>query len=347
MALILGPQPLPQVVLSRDIGINAVREAAAAGLVRVSHGAFVVPLTEANGWARDEHLARARVVAAAHRLTADAVFSHESAALVHGLWVLRVPDEVHVIQRRTPRRQTPGLRRHTAELGPEDVVEVHGLRVTSVERTIADCAKYLHPREALVVADSGMRLVVEPDRDDRLATTERTEIVRERLAIEVERGARRGRRQARAIVAVADPFSESPYETVIRWIALSRGLPPPVLQRRFDVRGRRYYTDLCWQLEVTVDGRTVRVLLICEYDGELKYLGEGVDAARVVLAEKQREDDLRTLPDSVVARFDRQDAYQVEDTFRRICAALPSTYVAGLRPVPELAGLAAPRRRTA
>jgi len=349
MSLALGPQPLPRVLLSRDFGVNAVREATASGLVRVSHGAFVEPLSDAGGWESDAHLARARVRAASHRLTGEAVFSHESAALVHGLWLLRPPDEVHVVQRRRPRRQTPGLRRHTGELSAQDVVEVCGLRVTSVERTLADCAKSMRPRDALVVVDSGMRLLVQPRRDQREAAVEPTESLRRRLLEKVEQGPPRGRRQARAVVAHAEPYAESPYESLVRWIAVSHGLPRPVLQARFDVRGNRYYVDLCWYVELCVDGRAVRLTLIVEYDGEGKYLGtaEDVDpaqAARAVLAEKRREDDLRSLPNTHVIRFDRSDTSRPEGAFLRICAPLPPSYVAGLRCVPELTGLTAPRR---
>ena len=351
MAVTLGPRPLPQVVLSRDLGANAAREALARGLLRACHGAFVEPLTEGSSWEEAEHLARAAVVATAHRLNNGAVFSHETAALVHGLWFLRCPTTTHVIQHTKPRRQARTLRRHTGVLPPEDVVEVNGVRVTSIERTVVDCAKTMRPRDALVVADSGLRLLVQPDRDDRRASDERTAAVRERLLAMVEKGARHGRRQARAVIAHADPYSESPYESVLRWIAVSRGLPRPVLQMRFDIRGRTYYTDACWYIEIELDGVTVRRRLIGEYDGDGKYLVETAisastahAAAQAVIAEKRREDDLRSLPDTEVQRFDRHDVADPEATFRRLCAALPASYVAALRPVPELLGLVQPRR---
>ena len=163
----------------------------------------------------------------------------------------------------------------------------------------------------------------------------------------VEQGPPRGRRQARVVVAHADPHAESPYETVLRWVAVSRGMPRPVLQARFDVRGRTYYADLCWSFEVRIDGRTVRIRIVCEYDGDLKYLGHATaaDAARVLLAEKRREDDLRSMPHTIVLRFDRGDASRPDETFQRICAPLPASYVARLRVVPELVGLTAPRLR--
>ncbi|MCM3662353.1 hypothetical protein M3148_15340 [Georgenia satyanarayanai] len=343
MAVSLGPEPLPRVTLSRDFGANAMRDAQRGGLVRVSHGAFVEPLAEASTWAEADHLARARVAATAHRLTGRAVLSHESAALVHGLWLLRAPDQVHVTQEYRPRRQSVALTRHAGTLPPEDVTTVDGCSVTSVERTIVDCAKTLHPRDALVVADSGMRLLLDPRRDEPDAVAERAESLRGRLLALVDHGARHGRVRARAVTAHADPLSESPYETVIRWIAVSRGLPPPVLQMRFDVRGHTYYTDLCWRFDLEVDGSRFLLQLLGEYDGEVKYAVEmAVPAATaraisdVVVAEKRREDDLRSLPHTRVVRFDKKDAYREDATFRRLCASLPASYVATLRPVPAL-----------
>lgn len=345
MAVSLGPEPLPRITLSRDFGANAVRDARRAGLVRVSHGAFVEPLAEASTWAEAEHLARARIAATAHRLTGSAVLSHESAALVHGLWLLRAPDQVHVTQEYRPRRQSVALTRHAGSLPAEDVTEVDGRAVTSVERTIVDCAKALHPRDALVVADSGMRLLLQPRRDRRDAVSGPAETLRAGLLALVEHGARHGRVQARAVLAHADPFSESPYETVIRWIAVSRGLPPPVLQRRFDLRGHTYYTDLCWRFDLDVAGARFLLQLLGEYDGEVKYAARtAVTAATakaisdVVVAEKRREDDLRSLPHTTMVRFDKKDASREEATFRRLCASLPTAYVSTLRPVPALLG---------
>jgi len=350
MPVPVGPRPLPDVVLSRDLGDNASRQAAAHGLVRVLHGAYVAPLANANKWQAAEHLARARVAAVFHRLTNGAVFSHESAALIHGLWLVTAPMTVHVTQQHKPSTRTPTLHRHAGTLMPEDVVEVHGIRVTSVERTVADLAKTLHPRDALILADSALRLLVDPNRDQLSAVRRTTEVVRARLMEKVETGAQHGRRQARVIVAYADPLPESPYESIVRWIALSRGLPRPELQRRFDIRGNTYYTDMYWLFELTVDDRPFRLCLIAEYDGEQKYLG-GVSAddpeaaAQAVLEEKRREDDLRGMADTDVRRFDRRDVQKIEATFRRLCTALPKSYMASLRQVPELIGLARPRAR--
>lgn len=353
MAVELGPKPLPRVFLSSDVGANAVREARRAGLVAVRRGAFVEPLEDASRWDEEEHRAAAAVAAVGRRLRNGAVFTHESAALLHGLWLLHSPEVVHVTQRSTPRRQSPGLRRHTGVVPQDVVTEVSGLRATSVERTVVDCAKSMHPRDALVVADSGMRLLLRPRQARREVIEQGAEELRGRLLAMVETGAIHGRRQARAVIAHADPFSESPYESVIRWVAVSRGLPRPVLQARFRVRGHTYYVDLCWLFELMADGRPFRLRLLGEYDGEQKYGDDGTAgagataraAAQRVIAEKRREDDLRSLPDTVMVRFDRRDAFRDEQTFRRLCERLPASFVAGLEPVPALLRIAAPRAR--
>lgn len=347
MAVRLGRSSLPRVLLSSDLGANAVRQAHRSGLIQVCRGAFTEPLADAPEWATAEHVAAACVAAVARRLRNGAVFSHESAALVHGLWLLHAPDVVHVTQRSKPRRQSTALRRHTGELVPSDVTEVNGLSVTTVERTIVDCAKTMHPKEALVVADSGMRLLLAPRRNQRASTTERVDTLRERLLGLVESGPIHGRRQARAVLTHADPYAESPYETVVRWIAVSRGLPRPILQARFEVHGRVYYTDMCWIFELTVDGQRFRLRLLGEYDGELKYLGDADSAltpaatSRRMIDEKRREDDLRSMPLTSMVRFDRRDTSREEQVFRRLCALLPTVYVAGLAPIPALLGPAA------
>jgi len=70
------------------------------------------------------------------------VLSHDSAAAVHRLKLL-YPDRTYVHV--TTGREGGGSRRtrrviHGARLGPDDVVEVDGVRVTSVARTAADIA---------------------------------------------------------------------------------------------------------------------------------------------------------------------------------------------------------------
>lgn len=69
----------------------------------------------------------------------EAVISHDSALAVYDLSDV-LPSRVHVTIPRTGSRRRRGLRLHTQQLDPADVVKREGLRVTSVPRTIADVA---------------------------------------------------------------------------------------------------------------------------------------------------------------------------------------------------------------
>lgn len=100
-------------------------------------------------------LALARVAGVARRLRAPVVFSHVSAALLWGLPLLRTPAHVHVMHpSRASARSDGAIVRHTARLDDDDVRSVAGVRVTSLERTLLDCAAMLAPVAGLVVADA-------------------------------------------------------------------------------------------------------------------------------------------------------------------------------------------------
>jgi predicted transcriptional regulator of viral defense system len=68
-----------------------------------------------------------------------AVVGFQSALYVYELSDL-IPDEIHLILPRTSSRRRPGIRMHTTHLTQEEITLVEGLRITSVARTISDCA---------------------------------------------------------------------------------------------------------------------------------------------------------------------------------------------------------------
>lgn len=347
MAVSITPKELPTVLLSRELGKNATRQAASAGLVQVAHGVFVDPLDDDEPpWHKEEHLALARVAGVVRRTTARPVFSHRTAALLHGLWLVDDDTRVHTSQRRQPSRTVPGRVRHVRNLAPGDITEVNGLRTTTIERTIVDCAKTMHPKHALVVADSGMRALISPRRNSPRRTAKEAADLRARLFAMVEEGDRRNLRRARAVVTWADPLSESPYETVLRWIAASRGLPRPTLQPRYEIDGYVYYPDMRWRLPVTEHGvLTETITQLGEYDGETKYVPDDPDGTTArrqlsqrVMAERRRQNRLTSLPRTSLERFDRSDLSDEEAVFRRLCRPFPAGWLATLRPVPELRG---------
>jgi hypothetical protein len=217
--------------------------------------------------------------AAAHALTSDAVMSHASAAVLHGLTLWDVPlGRVHLTRDRATGGRCTALRHvHTAGLDDSEVTEVDGIAVTTVDRTLADLARTLPFEPALVVADAALH---------RHWTTSAA------FVDAVARAAgRRGSPRARRVAEAADLRSESVGETRSR-IAIARaGLPAPTLQYEVPEIGAR--TDFYWP-----EFRTVG-----EFDGKIKYgraLRPGQSASDVVYAEKRREDALRDLGFKVV-----------------------------------------------
>ncbi len=210
------------------------------------------------------------------RLGPGAVISHVSAAVLHGLPIWKVPlPRVHVTRDasgggRVGRR----LHLHASRLEFGDVIDVDGVAVTSVARTLVDVARSAPFEQAVVIADAALAArLVAPD---------------ELLAVQARSAGRRGGPAARRVLTFADGRSESVGESRSRVGLWRAGLPPPVLQ--WEVRssdgafiGR---VDFGWPEHGAVG----------EFDGRAKYgrlLRPGQDPADAVFEEKLREDALR------------------------------------------------------
>jgi predicted transcriptional regulator of viral defense system len=249
-------------------------------MVRIGPGAYLPAEQVRRLGTADAHRVLAR--AALERLGDDAVLSHASAALVHGLpdWGLRRD----VVQVTRPRdgggRVGARVRVRTAPLAPDEVVLVDGLPTTAVARTVVDVLREVPFEVGVVVADAALHAGAVTPADLRTS-----------LASAVRRP---GVARARRVVAFADGRSESVGESRSR-VALARcGLPAPDLQTVVLDGGRRFVarTDFLWPEHATVG----------EFDGMVKYAGGASDRppSRVVSAEKLREDALRDLGLEVV-----------------------------------------------
>lgn len=242
-------------------------------LVIVRRGAYL-PAGGVPRHAEERHVLS--VMAALPELAPDAVVSHVSAALLHGMPIWDVAlGRVHVTRsRRSGARRGSSSHVHAAPLDTDEIADVNGIAVTGPARTVVDLARSLPFEHAVVVADGALRLGLVTPHD---------------LAGALARSARRpGSPGARRVMAFADGLSESAGESRSR-VALDRaGLPAPVLQ--WSVRsssgvwlGR---TDFWWPEHRTVG----------EFDGRAKYgrlLRPGQDPGEVVFEEKRREDALR------------------------------------------------------
>jgi Protein of unknown function (DUF559)/Transcriptional regulator, AbiEi antitoxin len=182
----------------------------------------------------------------------DSIASHQSAARIHGLDLLRpVPDNVVTLtrppSRRTGRPGSRGIVFHTAALPSEHVTRSLGASVTTVARTVMDLARLLPFMDAVVTADSALR--------QGLST--KPELLR--VADSCVRWP--GVSQALTAVAFADARAESVLESCARVVFGKSGLEPADLQVTFRGPGYVYRGDFYWPAHRT----------IAEADGMAKY----------------------------------------------------------------------------
>jgi hypothetical protein len=229
------------------------------------------------------------------------VLSHVSAAVLHALpvWTERL---THVQVTRTDGR---GKRRgnvhvHVAPLRDDEVVEVAGLPVTSLSRTVVDLGRSLPLGQAVAAGDAALRAGLP------------AEVLARSLHAAAGRPAIAAARRA---VDLLDPRSESPWESCSRVTLHQIGLPPTSLQHLvFDARGRFVArTDFGWEEHRTLG----------EFDGRTKYeklLRPGQSPADVVYEEKRREDAVRDL-DWQTVRWAAADLEHPEELRARLLRA--------------------------
>lgn len=259
--------------------------------VRLMRGVYTDhDLASVKPWEARRELSLARCVAASLRVPSAKCLSHESAALIHGLVVRAQEPDISLVVRARPKhtvqpvpsvsvgRQDVRIRRRFLTVEEEDITVVGGLAVTTLLRTALDCAFDLPARESVCVVDSALRALARPERYRRATSEQRVAEVGRALrrAVEAQPG-RRGMRRARAVVAMASAWAESPGESVLRWFVTALGLAVPVPQVPVELEDSPdlFFPDLAWP--------SARTYL--EFDGELKYRDE-----RSLWREKRRRD---------------------------------------------------------
>jgi predicted transcriptional regulator of viral defense system/very-short-patch-repair endonuclease len=247
-------------------------------LDRVRRGAYGSSVDESlDAMEQQRRLVRATIP----YLARDAIVSHASAAALHGLdlYATRL-DRVQVTRPERPGgKARPLTNVHAAPVEESEVVEIDGIAVTSVARTVADMARALPFASAVVTGDSALR----------------NGLARDELRECLDRMRRwPGVVRARRVAAFIDGRSESAGESRSRAGFVDSAIAPPELQ--FEIRDDRGYfigrVDFAW-----VDMRTVG-----EFDGKIKYgrLLTAADGRDAVYQEKLREDALRDLGWQVV-----------------------------------------------
>jgi hypothetical protein len=234
----------------------------------------------------------------------DAALSHTSAARALGLPVYDVHEDLsHVvrgIQTQSGRTQA-GIKHHEPTLESGDVTEVDGMRVTALERTVADLAREFGYLTGLVAGDAALRMGA-----DRVRLHE----------IAVHMTDWKGGPSVSAVAEDVRSGAETPIETLGRVTLLSMGINDLELQHlvAFPSGGIAvcdiYSRGLNHVFEC--DGRI-------KYQNQLDSRGNVVTPEEVVWREKGREDKVR----GQGVGFSRMTWQQVQpDSFERTSARL-------------------------
>ncbi|GAB2490027.1 hypothetical protein GCM10027030_25150 [Luteococcus sediminum] len=284
----------------RADGVDAkvLRKAVSAGEVdRLRRGVYRAPGELSH---TEQH--RLMVLGTMPGLCDEAVVSHASAGVLHGLLVRTASlGRVHVT------RQAKGWRTalvhvHTAALPDDEVCLVQGLRTTTIRRTLSDLGRCEDLGWAVVALDDALRrnLVECKDLD----------------ALTLAAKGLPGAPGLRAAVQLADGESQSAGESLCRVAFHQAGLPIPVLQYEVrDAKGLVGRVDLCWPEQK----------VIVEFDGKVKYgalLRPGERPSDALWREKQREDRLRACGYRVIRVTWDEILREPEEVCRRVASAL-------------------------
>lgn len=188
-----------------------------------------------------------------------------------------------------------------AALPAEDVALLGPVAVTSSTRTVVDCARRLHERDALALADAALR---------------RGDVTHDGLRAALSRAAgTRGVERARAVLAVADGRRETAFESWSACAFHEHGLPQPlwqatVLDHEGVFIGR---VDALWEhgLVGEADGRAKYRLVALERRGVVD--AEGLAAA--LDDERRRERELRQAGAAII-RWEPRDVLDAVRTRR-------------------------------
>ena len=256
-------------------------------LIRLARGVYVA----AERWEacdpREQHVLRARAFAST--AVSEHVFSHATAAAIHGVPVVGGhPMRVHVtVEPGSSARFRHHVEPHRTALPPAHVERADGLLVTTPARTVIDLATSESFPAGVAAVDWWLG-----ESRDRLALQQLLDSLPRRT----------GGGRAEQAIQFGSPLSGSVGESISRAAMHVLRLPPPRLQHRFeDGVGSIGIVDFWWPQEG----------IIGEFDGVGKYVREeyakGRTPAEVVIEEKRREDRLRSLGHRLV-RWGWQEA---------------------------------------
>jgi very-short-patch-repair endonuclease len=205
---------------------------------------------------------------------------------LHGVDVLPCEPIEASVSPDVPVHRRSGLRIRRVAIPDADVVELKGMRATSLIRSLADAGGALALVDAVVLLDAALH--TRRVRMDQLI--DRAQMLRRR----------RGADKFRRALALADPNAESPMETRLRALLVLGGLPRPRVQVSIHDADGRFAgrVDLFYEaarLAIEYDGAVHRGSLAADDRRQNRLLDAGVRLLRFTAG------DVLGDPESVVS----------------------------------------------
>lgn len=287
--------------MEAGIGDRLLTRAVQRGmLLRLRRGAYIQAAT----WKALKPWEQSRLRLLAHILSTESRchYSHFSAARLHQLAVWNCGEKIHLTSQFTPSGSSAAsdVCHHHLPLDTVDLVRFTlrnrmRISVTSLERTVVDCARFGGFAQAVVIGDNALHKGAD-------------------LAVMVgmvgKLGGARGVKKARRVLAALDGKSESAGESRTRLFLATLHIPQPVLQHRIRVHQIEYRADFAWP----------ELKLILEFDGNFKYFDFRPTAE--VLRDERRRENLLIERGWRFIRIEWDDLARVEQLRDRIYTAV-------------------------
>lgn len=245
-----------------DTDVKVVsRRVKQGSIVRVYRGLYAVK----EYWERlDQHERLRHVIRSLGQWHEQWLFCGASAAVMHGLECsYRQLYPIHVAVDRCRRSKSQANVRYHV-LNDPDAVVIDGVHVTSIQRTLVDCAAMMPFRYALAPIDSALR-------QGRIT-------IESLLAYADALPMLRGRERIRSVIAKGNGGSENGGESECRAVLDELGFPVHWIQAEFPCsnrHGHMHRVDFLWKRE---DG----TLIAGEFDGVRKYVDPSMTSGRTI-----------------------------------------------------------------
>lgn len=236
--------------------------------VKLARGQYISAHNWQNLNITEKHLAR---IIAYSRVLDEPVFTHQSAAILHGFPVLEVPVSVHVYSQSGSSNEA--LTRHNDSYARDASITrfLAGITATSPIETVVGCARVLQVDEAVVVADGAL---------SRQQTE--TRINYWELHHALMNSPRKGSARVREVARLMSDKSDSPGETLTRLRLQEYGLFP-VEQYFVKTDLGNFVSDFAFE----------QLGVLIEFDGRVKQTDKTMNPdGWVVDREKERENAL-------------------------------------------------------